>query len=72
MAAMTVDLASFQELRKPVWALHFVHHETSERPKSMLAIQLRTDEEPRKEITIRDFVLSTATKPVESVASELM
>jgi hypothetical protein len=35
--------------------------------KLRLVSQLRTEREPRKEITMREFVVSVATKPVASV-----
>jgi len=72
MAVMTLASASSQDFLKPACALHLLHHEMSARPKFAFAIQFRTEEEPRKEITMREFVVSTATKPVESVFMELV
>lgn len=86
-AARTRVWASSQEFQKPVEASQVLQMVVgvSKRSQSKffgkrgeylpgkfrLVIQLRTEREPRKETTIREFVVSVATKPVTSLAREL-
>lgn len=66
-AGITLGRASFHESLKPACALQPAQKSMSVSPKFALAIQLRTLLEPRKEMTMRELVVSTATKPVASV-----
>jgi hypothetical protein len=70
-AARTPSCASSHELQKPVAASQLEQMVVLRVGKFRFVIQLRTEREPRKEMTMSLFVVSVATKPVASVLREL-